>query len=626
MLQAIRSKAGSLIVKILFALLIVSFGVWGIGDIFRERSAAETTVASVGDINIQADELQNALRREMERMNRMLGGNFSAEQAKQIGLPETILDRIVASDLLDLEERRLHLLVDDQVVRDAIIANPSFHNSTGAFDRNIFTNVLAANQLSEDRYVGLLRSDIARGNLTSAVTDGAIAPAALVDPLFRTRNEKRTAETILVAADKMTGIAEPSEADLRDFHAKHEDLFRAPEYRGFTALIMKPDDIAGTIEVPESKLRDEYQARLDEFQTPDRRQLEQILVPDEAKAKEVEDQLAGGKDFAAVAKDVAGQSGDTIKLGWVTRDELPPGLVDAAFALKDGEVGKPVQTSLGWHIVKATGVETGATKPFEAVRDQLAKDVARAMAADELYKRSNEIEDALAGGSTVDQVAEKFALKPIKIAAVDLDGKDPTGAPVALPNAGEILRVAFNTDQGQTTRMNETKDNGYFLLRVDTVQPTVVKPLAEVEDRAKALWLADKRNAAAETEARAISAEVAPGKTLAAIAAEKQLAVTTTPAVTRDGAGQAKLPATLVAKMFAIKPGESAVSTGPDGWYVVQLKTVEAPDPAADAAAVGQVTEQLANGIRGDLLAQFETALRNRFPVTVRQQEIDRLL
>jgi peptidyl-prolyl cis-trans isomerase D len=626
MLQAIRSKAGSLIVKILFGLLIVSFGIWGIGDIFRQRSAHETTVATVGDINIQADELQSAVRREMERMNRMLGGNFSAEQAKQIGLVDSVLERLVSSDLLDLEERRLRLLVDDQVVRDVIIANPSFRNSTGAFDRNIFTNVLAANQLSEDRYVGLLRRDIARSNLTSAVAGGAVAPVALVDPLYRARNEKRIADTVLIASDKVSGIAEPSEAELQEFHAKHEDLFRAPEYRGFTALVMTPEEIAASIEVPEGKLRDEYQARLDEFRTPDRRQLEQILVADEAKAKEVEAALASGKDFAAVAKDVADQSADTIKLGWVTRADLPPQLVDAAFALKDGGVGKPVQSALGWHIIKATGVEIGTTKPFEAVREQLAKDVAREMAADELYKRSNEVEDALAGGATLEQVAEKFALKETKVAAADLDGKDPQGEVVALTNAEEVLRVAFNTDQGQTSRMNETKDNGYFVVHVDSVKASVIKPLAEVEERAKSLFLAEKRNAAAEAEARAISSAVAPGKSLAALAADKQLTVTTTPAVTRRGSPQASLPSSLVAKMFDLKQGESAVSGGPDGWYVVQLQTIEAADPAADAAALGQVTDQITDSMRGDILAQFEKALRNRFPVAIRQQEIDRLL
>jgi peptidyl-prolyl cis-trans isomerase D len=626
MLQAIRSKAGSLIVKILFALLIVSFGVWGIGDIFRERSAAETTVASVGDMKIQADELQLAVRREMDRMNRMLGGNFTAEQAKQIGLIDTVLDRIVAADLLDLEERRLNLLVDDRVVRDNIMANPAFHNSTGAFDRNLFTNILASNQLTEDRYVSLLRRDIARSNLTSAIAGGAVAPVTLVETLFRARNEKRIGDTALLANAKVTGIAEPTDAELQDFHAKHEDLFRAPEYRGFTALIMKPEDITDHIEVPENKIRDEYQSRLDEFQTPDRRQLQQILVADEAKAKEIEAALAEGKDFATVAKEIANQGSDTVDLGWVKRDELPPELADATFALKEGEVGKPTQSPLGWHIIEVTGVENGSTKPFEEVRDQLRKDVAREMAADELYKRSNEIEDALAGGATLDQIAEKFSLKPTKIATVDLDGKDPAGAPVALPNSDEILRIAFNTDQGQTTRMNETKDNGYFILRVDTVQPSMIKPLAEVKDRAKELFLADKQSAAAETEAKAVSAAVTPDKNLATIAAEKQLTVVTTPAVTRRGNAQANLPASVVTKMFDLKPGETAVTNGPEGWYVVQLKSIEAADPATDEATVKQVTEQLTDGMRGDILSQFEKALRNRYPVTIRQQEIDRLL
>ena len=133
---------------------------------------------------------------------------------------------------------------------------------------------------------------------------------------------------------------------------------------------------------------------------------------------------------------------------------------------------------------------------------------------------------------------------------------------------------------------------------------------------------------AREREARAkeISAAVTKGKSLASAAAESGFTVTTTPAVTRKGSSQSNPPASVVAKMFELKPGENTVSGGADGWYVVQLKTIEIPDPATDAAAVGQVANQLTDGIRGDILAQFEKALRNRFPVTIRQQEIDRLL
>ncbi len=224
--------------------------------------------------------------RRSSACGRCSAATFDLEQAKAFGIANTVLDRIVSDDLMTLEEQRLKLLVGDQVVRDAIFANPAFHGLTGTFDRNVFNNILATNHFTEDRYVALLRRDIARSMLTGAVTGGAMAPSELTDPLYQTRNEKRVADTVFIPSDKVTGIADPTDAELQEFHDKRQDLFRSPEYRGFTALLAKPDDIAAGIEVPESKLREEYQSRLDEFQTPERRDIEQILVPDEAKANE----------------------------------------------------------------------------------------------------------------------------------------------------------------------------------------------------------------------------------------------------------------------------------------------------------------------------------------------------
>jgi peptidyl-prolyl cis-trans isomerase D len=526
---------------------------------------------------------------------------------------------------MDLEEQRLKLLVDDQVVHDAIFTNPAFHGLAGTFDRNVFNNVLANNHFTEDRYVALLRRDIAREMLTGAITSGATAPSELTDPIYQTRNEKRVADTVFVPTDKVTGIADPTDAELQEFHDKRQDLFRSPEYRGFTALVAKPDDIAASIEVPEARLREEYQSRIDDFQTPERREIEQILVPDEAKAKEAEAQLAAGKDFAAVAKDVANQDAEAIKLGLVKRDEMPPALAEAAFALAKGETTKPVQSPLGWHIIRVTNIEPGGSKPFEEAKAELSTEVARDMAVDQLSKEENQVEDELAGGASLQQIADKFKLKLTKIDAIDVDGHSPKGETVDLPDP-DILHVAFTTDQGQISRLTDTKDNGFFVVHVDSVTPAAVKPLAEVKDHAKELWLADKRSAAAEAEAKEIATAVGQGKSLADIAAEKQLTVTTTPAVMRTGGGQANLPASLVARIFELKSGEAGASAGADGWYVAQLKSIEKPDPAADKPAVAQVSTQLTETIRNDLLSQFEKALHNRFPVEVHQQEIDRLL
>jgi peptidyl-prolyl cis-trans isomerase D len=250
MLQFIRSKAGSLVVKILFALLIASFAVWGIGDIFRDRSPAETTVASVGSINIQADALSNAVRQRMDQFRGMFGTDFGPEQAKQLGIVNGVLDSLIQSDLLTLEQQRLGIVVDDTVVRDAIFADPHFHNSAGGFDRNLFNNILGANHLTENGYVALMRRDLGRAELTEALTAGASAAPILSETLYRFRNEKRTVASVLIAADSVKGVADPTDAEIADYYNGHQGMFRAPEYRGFTALILTPDDIAASIEIP----------------------------------------------------------------------------------------------------------------------------------------------------------------------------------------------------------------------------------------------------------------------------------------------------------------------------------------------------------------------------------------
>jgi peptidyl-prolyl cis-trans isomerase D len=625
MLQFIRSKAGSLVVKILFALLIASFGVWGIGDIFRERSAAETTVASVGGMKIQADELQNAVRQRIEQFRSMFGADFGPEQAKQLGIVDGVLDGLVQADLLSLEQQRLGIAIDDSVVRDAIVSDPHFHNSTGVFDRNLFNNILAANRLSEDRYVTLVRRDLARNALTEALTAGASAPPILGETLYRFRNEKRNVASVLIAADSVSGVADPTDAELADYYAKHQATYRAPEYRSFSAIVVTPDDIAGSIEVPEDKVKSEYQARIDEFSTPERRKLEQMVLPDEAKAKEAEAALAAGKSFEEVAKEIAHQERDAIDLGWIKRDEMLPALADAAFGLKEGEVGKPIESPLGWHIFKVTGVEAGATKPFEEVRGQIATDLARETASDKLYQLANQMEDSLAGGSTLEQVAEQFKLKLTKVNEVDPDGRDAKGNAVAIPASADVLKSAFAMTQGQTTRLAETHDNGYFVVRTEKVTPSVVRPLEEVKDQVKQAWLTEKRNAAAEATAKEIEGAVTEGKTLEEIAAAKQLKAETVAGVARTG-GTSGLPAALVARIFEIKPGQTAVAAGPKGWYVAQLRSIDVPDPAADKDGVAKLTTEVTGAARADILGEFDKALRARFPVEIHQDLVDKVL
>ena len=210
MMQAIRGRAGSIIVKILFALLILSFGAWGISDyLFRIRGPQETVVAKVGDEPIQAAELQRTLEPAVERMRAQFG-TVDMQLVKQLGIVDNVLEQLIDRSLLNQETQRLGLDVPDEVIRNAIYENPAFRGPDGKFDRRLFAQVLMMNRLSEDQLIARMRQELPRNDLLQAVTSGVQPPRPLVEALYRHRNEKRVADIVSVP---VSAIADPHPAE-----------------------------------------------------------------------------------------------------------------------------------------------------------------------------------------------------------------------------------------------------------------------------------------------------------------------------------------------------------------------------------------------------------------------------
>ncbi|MEI9987607.1 MAG: SurA N-terminal domain-containing protein [Aliidongia sp.] len=133
MLQFIRSKAGSFFVKLLFVLLIGSFGIWGVGDFLRQ-SPRDTTLISVGSDTIEADRVQAAYRQTLEQMRRRFGSSLDPEQARALGLIDRTVDDLVGQTLFDQEAKRLNVAVGDAQIAASIAAIPGVA-SGGKVDR-----------------------------------------------------------------------------------------------------------------------------------------------------------------------------------------------------------------------------------------------------------------------------------------------------------------------------------------------------------------------------------------------------------------------------------------------------------------------------------------------------------
>ncbi|BBK37307.1 peptidylprolyl isomerase [Allostella sp. ATCC 35155] len=625
MLQAIRSRATSWVVKILFALLILSFAVWGIGDIFRQPGA-EATVIRVGDQEISGLEVVNQIRQDVEQLRPMFGGTLDMAQARELGIVDRSIEQIVERRLYAEAARELGILVGDDALRQTLAANPQFR-SAGQFDARVFQSVLQQMRTTEQRYVALLRQDIARVALTDPVVAGADASRTAAGLLYRHRNEKRRAETVVVPRSLFPDVGTPDDAALEATLKRLEDRFSTPEMRRATAIVLSPDALMESVAVGDAEVAAEYERRKAEYTRPEQRRLQQILVSDEAVAKQVSEALAAGQDFATVARDIAKQDPAMLDIGLTERAGLPEELAPV-FDTPVGQATAPLRSALGWHVVRVAEIVPEAVRPLAEVRDEIARSLRRDRALDALADQATKLEDALAGGAGMDEAAAAVGVAPLALPPLDRQGRGADGQPVTpLPGGPELPRIAFDTASGETAPLVEMPEGGYLVVHVDEVIQPRIRRLEEVRDAVAQAWTEQQQAEAADKLADEILAAVKAGRSLAEAVADRSLEVKPVGPFTRAGGREAvPLPQSAVTALFAGPVGTAAKGPVGEGVAVGVLTAIEPVDPAQDQAAVDTLRETLERDIAAELGQELSQALRGRVPVEIDRAAIDRLL
>ena len=626
MLQAMKNKAATWVVRVLAVLLIISFAAWGVEDMIR-ATGLPTDVAEVGDSKITANEFGSAFRRQVENLRRTLGPDVDSEQARDLGVAESTLEGLVSQRLLDLYAAESGIIVgDDQVVR-YLHAEPAFHGPDGSFDRMLFESALNRLGIPEQRYVDDVRQQIKMSHLTGVLQSASTAPDPLVRSLYHYRNDRRIARFVDIGRPAKSTLPRPSDSTLTDFHKENAASFTAPERRDLTALHLDPADVAAEIEPAEEDLRAEYEHRLDQLSVPERRRISQIVASDEAAARRVLDAVRSGRDFADVATAVAGMDKDAIVLGLLTRADLPEDIADAAFALQANIASEPVRSPVGWHILLVDKIEPGRTPDFAEVRARIREDLAGEQAIDALVKMANQVEDTLAGGASLEEAAGRVNARQLKLLAVEQSGRSATGdAKDGLLAQRRFLDAAFETGEAQVSDLVETAAGGYFVLRVDRVVPPALEPFDRVRERVAAAWRFDRLNAAARERADKLLGEVKAGRGIDTAAREMGLAVKTSSPFTRfDQGGDTPLPASLAATLFRAKRGEAALGATEKGFAVAVLERIEPSNPSADKDGFDEIRNQVRGAMASDLLSEYTSALRGIYPVTVNSGALQRL-
>jgi peptidyl-prolyl cis-trans isomerase D len=608
-------------------LLVLSFCVWGIGDIFRQGGGA-VNVAKAGKVSITLAQYQRALHRRSDQMRQMLGSAYSPQMQQRLGIQ--VLFTLVNSALIDQEAQALGVRVGDDEVRDTIAKTPEFADANGHFDKAAFEGILRNNGMSEARYVEDVRTDIAARLLSDTVGTNAVVNDDLLALLYKAQQEQRSAQVVVIPANAISKVPEPTDAQMASYYAEHKDDFIAPQYRTFSMIALPLKDVETHVKVAPDDIRRAYEDRKQDFHTPEKRAVDQLVFENKQDADAAEALLAKGKPFSAVAKLPTVTNTGKTAMGDITRQDAPVG-GDTIFALKEGQNTQPLQSAFGWHIFHVGKIEPEHTESLEEATPAITRDLAEKQAQDSIGTEVNSLEDALAGGATLDKAAAQVGEKVQSFGPVAQDGTSPDGKKVTLPGYDNLLKLAFQTGEKESSQMSQSNDGVYFMVHVDSVEPSHAKPFTQVKPDVIAAWKEQKSHTLLRDAVDAADKDLHAGKPLAAALAAHGIVPVAPVAVDGLKRGSSQIssgalagkpvPHDLLGELFLLAPHHTThLYPLPDGSYMVATLTSVTPAPQpADAKALQALSDSLKDGVSNQMLHDYLGYLRVKYGVSVNE-------
>lgn len=617
MRKASSNWLGKTIMAVVMGVLIVSFGIWGIADIFR--GFGQSTVAQVGHTEISLNEFRQIYTDRLQQISRQFGRPLTPDQARAFGLDRQVLQQTIAEAALDEEARRLGLGQSDDQIRHVIMNDPNFKGVGGNFDANRFQAVIRNFGYTEQRYVAEQRKVSLRRQLTGTIGAGIEPPKAMIDAMMRFQNEQRAIEFIRLDAAQAGQIDAPSPEALAAYFEDHKVQFRAPEYRKIAFVVVSPEEIGKWSEVSDEDAKKVFDQRKDRLSTPEKRQIQQIVFPNAAEAQAARERLVGGMSFEDLGKE-RGLSASDVDLGLVTKSSLPPAVGEAAFALAAGEISQPIQGPLGTSIVKVDKIEPGKEADYASAAGDIKREIATERARAKVADLRDKMEDERGGGSSVIDAAQKLGLTAVTIDAVDRSGRAPNGQPVAnIPQGLDLVSQAFNTDVGVDNDPISFK-GGYVWYDVLAITPSRDRNLDEVRDQVEARWRQDQIATKLKAKATEMVQKLEAGGKLADEASAIGAKVETATGFKRDDT-PAGVPAAVVAAAFRAVKGGVGQTPVTGGTEVIVFRVTDIVDPAVDPAsdAVKKLKENLDRALTEEQVASYVNKLETDIGTTINQ-------
>ena len=471
-----KSKINKFFAWIIVLLLVLGLAGFGLQDVLSRWGTSK--LATVGEVEISTEEFGQSFIREINYISQNIGKNLTIEEAKSFGLHLQVVERLINRSLLDQLLIDLKISVGDVLLLKNLKTNPNFKNAEGNFDRKKYNDYLSKINLSENEFEKILRNDLSRGLFTQILDPNFNHNQNIVKTIAGYIGEEREVKLYKLNYDTNTSLQDFNKDEVRKFYENNKNNYSSKSIRKYSVLNINQSQFLNEIEITEEEIQNIYEERKQNFTQPEFRELSRIIFQTSDLANEALNKiLSNEKTFEQIGKDL-NLNRKEIFFGTYSKIDLDDELSDFIFdaKIKKNSIVGPINGELGFELYKVNKIIPEFVLGEEKAKSQIINEIQLENSLNKLSEMIPEVEDMIASGETLEEIARKYQMN---IENIEISKGDELPKKYRNKN----LKTYFDEASNDNSDLLQIEDNTFISIRLDEEIEPIIPSFEKIYDQ-----------------------------------------------------------------------------------------------------------------------------------------------
>ena len=424
MLEQIRNRTQTTFAKVILAIIIIPFALFGI-DSYLSSVGSNIYIASVNDESITSSEMEKT-RSQFIAQIKSQDESTDPKVFESIEFKKAVLDKLIITKLIDQEIKNSGFYISDSQVGIYISGMPEFQRN-GKFSQEQYDEVLKVNNLTPKKFDDRIKSDLGTQQVKDSLRKLFYVPKNKIQNLVDLAYQKRDVSIFELKQADFKDKIDLSNPALKKVYEESKSSFMRPDQVKIKFIIYSAAGIVPTVKVADKEVNDYFTNNINRYQADQQRRAKHILftvganlASDEVKkiatnAQNILNEIKKNpKTFKKNAEKYS-QDAESAKnggdLGFFSRGDMTKKFEDTVFSMSRNQISELIKTEFGFHIIMLTDIKGDEVK-FETVKNQIKGELIFNKAVAEYGENADNFGNIVYEQSeNLQEAANKFSLK-----------------------------------------------------------------------------------------------------------------------------------------------------------------------------------------------------------------------